>query len=410
MPALSVGGWQPKSGFGLDRPYQDGIFIRSQFMDNLRIEARENELKLVQMFGEKLGAGKSRPGERFMVPTQSNVAVGDVDDTVTTSGYTFPDYIATDGATITQSSDFSRKITSGASFVGIPLPLQAANEGQVELLVNQYRGCAMVFTKRFIDTAMGYVKNPSSAYSKKIRYAIMNDMEEYYWLTWLYTGPIAATAADYGTGVNSFTDSIGITNRTNYALTRTLTSINGASNLITPSTTGSVSGYSNSGNARFTSNQVPRLFGSTDADISFDVLARLEEHFNTRNVPQEGRGILCEPKGFNDIIYLPQFSDKDFYPGGNNPYANGKPAGKILTFNVDVSNVIQPAGASSNVNYEIAGTKGTLLYEVQQEPDLIIDNKLNKPELCIIVMATTRYGGVIQRPDHAAVIQTRTRA
>ena len=407
---IVAGSFQPYSGFGYDRSYQDGIFIRSQFMDELRIEARENDLKIIKMFGEKLGAGKSKPGERFMVPTQSNVAVGDVADTVTTSGFSFPDYIATDNATITEISSFSRKIAAGASFLGIPLPLQAANEGQVELIVNQYRGAAMVFTKRFIETAMGYIKNPSSAYAKKFRYAMNNDMEEYCWLTWLYTGPITNTAADYGTGTDSFTDAIGVTNRTNYALTRTLTSINGASNLITPTVDGTpTAGMSNSGNARFSTFSVPFLFGSTSADISYDTLARLEEKFNQRNVPMDGRAILCEPKGYNDIVNLPQFSRMESY-GKAGVMSTGRAAGQILTFDIDMTNVIQPAGASSNVNYEIAGSKGALLYEVANEPELIIDNMLGKPQMAIVVMAVSRYGAVVQRPDHTAVIQTRTRA
>lgn len=404
------GSFQPYSGFGYDRPYQDGIFIRSQFMDDLRIEARENDLKILSMFGEKLGATGSRPGERFMVPTQSNVAVGDIADAVTSSGYSFPDYIATDSPTVNNTNSFSRKIGAGASFLGIPLPLQDVNEGQVELVVNQYRGAAMVFTKRFIETCMGYMKNPSSAYAKKLRYAIMNDIEEYAWLSFLYTGPLTATASDYGTGFNSFTDAIGITNRTNYALTRTLTSINGAANLITPTANGSpTAGMSNTGNARFSTNTTPYLFGSTGSDISFDTLARVDEVFNQRNVPMEGRGLLCEPKGYGDIKYLPQFSS-EFLGGQTDVYKTGRLREKILNFEVGMTNVIQPAGSGSNVNYEIAASKGALLYEIAREPDLIIDNKLNKPEMAIVVMGTTRYGAVVQRPDHTAIIQTRTRA
>lgn len=409
MPASVSGGWQPTSGFGYDRPYQDGIFVRSQFMDNLRIEERQNELKIIQAFGEKLGAGTGKPGERFMVPTQSNVAVGDVNDAITTSSFSFPDYIASDAPTFTNLSTFSKKATAGATVVGIPLPLQAANEGQIELLVNQYRGCAMIFTKRFVETAMGYIKNPTAAYSNKIKYALLNDIEEYCWLTWLYTGPLTATAADYGTGLNSFTDAIGITNRTNYALTRTLASINGASNLITPTVDGTpAAGMSNSGNARFPTFAVPFLFGSAASDITFDTLSRLEERFNTRNVPLAGRAIVAEPKGYSDIRFLPQFCNNDLSPGAD-VMRSGRIDGKVLTFDVHMTNSILPA-TSSNVNFELAGSKGCLLYEIPTDPELIIDNKLNKPEMCQIVMAACRYGAVIQRPDHTAVIQTRTRA
>lgn len=407
---LAAGGFQPRSGFGFDRPYQDGIFIRSQFHEDLKIEARENDLKVVSMFGERLGASKSKPGERHLIPTQSNLAVGDVVDTITTSGFSFPDYIATDAPTITNLSDFSRKIGSGASFLGIPLPLQAPNEGQVELMINQYRGTALVFTKRFIEQCLGYVKNPSKAYASKIRYALNNDMDEYCWLTWLYTGPITPVVDDYGTGLNSFTDAIGLTNRANYQLTRTLTAINVGTNLITPTATGNVTaaGLSNTGNARFSSSNVPWLFGSTGTDISFDTLARLEENFNRRNVPFEGRGILCEPKGYNDIKFLPQYSEMRYGQDGT-PQKTGRVKGKVLEFSIDFTNVIQPANAASNVLYEIAGTKGTLLYEIDREAEVIIDDKLSKPEMAICVVAATRYGAVIQRPDHAAVIQTRTR-
>lgn len=411
MPNIVSGGFQPVSGTaGYDMPRQDGIFIRTQMAEEMRIEDRENELKLITMFGEKLGLSKSKPGETYLVPTLSNLAVGDVTDTVTSSGFSFPDYIATDAPTISQGNTFSKKIGAGTSMLGIPLPLQAANEGVVQLTVNQYRGTALIFTRRFVETAMSYMKNPSSAYGAKIRYAITNDMEEYCWLSWLYTGPITASAADYGTSANAFTDAIGLSNRTNYALTRTLTSINGASNLITPTSTGSpTTGMSNTGNARFSNYSVPWLFGSTSSDISFDTISRLEESFNQRNVPLEGRAILAEPKGYNNIIYLPQFANTKYYPGAGSAMSDSKIPGKILTFNVDYSNVIQAAGASSNVLYEIAGTKGVLLYETQREAELIIDNKMNKPELCTVVMATIRYGAVIQRPDHAAVIQTRTR-
>jgi len=414
VPSVVVGGYQPTTGFGYDRPYQDGIFIRSQFMDNLRIEDRENELMIINMFGERLGASKSRPGERYLVPTQSNLAVGDIADNVTTSGFSFPDYIATDSPTVTQISTFSRKIGSGASFIGIPLPLQAANEGQAELIINQDRGAAMVFTRRFIETAMGYIKNPTQAYSKKMRYALMNDIEEYCWLTFLYTGPITQVAGDYGaTGaITSFTDAIGINNQTNYALTRMLTSINGAANLITPFGTGFFQGsISNSGNSRFNANpNVPWLFGTTASDLSFDTIARLEEAFNKRNVPYDGRALVCEPKGYADIKFLPQFSNADYYPANKNTVMdNGRLNSEILSFQVGMTNVIQPAGAASNVLYEIAGAKGALLYEVAREPDLIISNMLDQPQLCQVVMATTRYGAVIQRPDHTAVLQTRTR-
>lgn len=411
MPGLTTGAFQnPYAGFGLDRPYQDGIFVRSQFMENLRIEERENELKILKMFGENLGAGKSNPGERFLVPTQSNPAVGDLLDSVTTGNYAFPDYIATDAPTIANTNPFARTIGSGATVLGIPLPLQAANEGQIELQVNQYRGTALLFTKRFIETAMGYIKNPTSAYSKKIKYVLMNDIETFSWLTWLFTGPITAVIGDYGTGANSFTDSIGVSNQTNYQLTRTLTAINSGTNLITPTSTGtSAVAFSNSGNARFSNYNVPWLYGSTNADISFDTVARLDENFNLRNVPDEGRGILCNSKGYNDIKYLPQFSSADYYDS-NGVYKSGKVGGKILNFDVDYSNVIQPATANSNVIYNIAGAKGALLYQISNQPDLIIEDMLRKPQLAIIVMATTRYGAVIQRPDHAAVIQTRTRS
>ncbi|TXH52389.1 MAG: hypothetical protein E6Q97_16165 [Desulfurellales bacterium] len=407
---IASGGLQPRSGFGYDRSYQDGIFIRSQFMDTLNIKARENEMKIVKLFGERLGAGKSKPGERFMIPTVSNPAVGDVTDTVTTSSYGYPDYIATDSPTITQTNDFSRKIAAGTTVLGIGLPMQAPNEGQVELIVNQHRGAAMIFTKRFLETAMGFMKDPSGTYSSKMKYSLNNDAEEYFWLSWLYTGPITATAGDYGTGLNSFTDAIGITNQSSYQLTRTLTAIGTGSNLVTPTSTGtSAVSFSNSGNARFSTYNVPWSFGSTSADISFDVLARLEESFNKRNVPMEGRAILCEPKGYNDIAFLPQFSNRDYKASTGDVYSTGRVGGQILTFAIDMTNVIQPAGASSNVLYEIAGVKGSLLYEFGRETELIMDNRLNKPEMCQIVMATNRYGGVVQRPDHTAVLVTRTR-
>jgi hypothetical protein len=413
MPGAGSGGFQPASGFGLDRTYQDGIFIRSQFMNELKIAERENQLKILDMFGEKLPRG-SKKGTRFMIPTLSNPAVGDVTDTITTGSFGYPDYVATDAPSITNTNPFSRKIAAGTAVVGIPLPLQNINEGQIELQVDQYRGCAMLFTKRFLDTALPWISDPNKAYGAKIKYALMNDIEEYAWLTWLYTGAITTTAGDYGTGTAAFTDAIGITNRTNYALTRTLTSINGASNLITPTTTGSLSGMSNSGNARFDQQQVPRLFGSATSDLTFDTINRLNIHFNQRNVPVNGRGILCAPKSYSDIAYLPQVSHRDYGAQNENVYRNADISARVLNFAVAQTNTIQAAGSSSAIEYNIAGVKGggqgesSLLYDIQQEPsNLIIDNRLDKAEQCLIVMATTRYGAVVQRPDHAAVLQAR---
>lgn len=408
MPGVSVGGFQPVSGsYGLDRPYQDSIFIRSQFLEDLRIEDRENELKILRMFGRKLGVAKVKPGERYMIPTQSNLAVGDVVDTVTTSGFSFPDAYATDSPTVTNTNTFSRKIGSGASNIAIPLPLQVPNEGQTELFINQYRGAAMLFTKRFVEQALSYVKDPGKAYSKKLRYAINNDAEEYGWLAWLYTGPLTAVVADYGTGANAFTDAIGITNRTNYALTRTLTSINGASNLITPTTDGApTAGMSNSSNARFSSNSVPFLFGSTASDITLDTLYRVDLQFNRRNVPYDGRGILTNPDGYSAIKFLPHFLEGELYSGADQ-MKTGKLGGKILNFEVDQTNVIQPATSGSNVIYSIAGVKGNLIYDFVREPDVIVDDRMDKAEMCTIVLGATRYGMVLERTDHAAVIQSR---
>ena len=408
MPNISVGGMQPVSGsYGLDRVYQDSIFIRSQFLEDLRIQDRENELKILNMFGKRMGVTKARSGERYMIPTQSNLAVGDVVDTVTTSGYSFPDAYATDSPTVTNTNTFSRKIGSGASNIAIPLPLQVPNEGQTELFVNQYRGAAMLFTNRFVEQAMSYVKDPGKAYSEKLKYSIKNDAEEYGWLTWLYTGPLTGVAADYGTGANAFTDAIGITNRTNYALTRTLTSINGASNLITPTADGTpTAGMSNTGNARFNTNSVPFLFGSSASDITLDTLYRVDLQFNRRNVPQEGRGILTNPDGYSAIKFLPHFLDSDLYPGGNQ-MQTGKLGGKILNFSVDYTNTIQPATSGSNVIYSIAGVKGNLLYEFVKDPQVIVDDRSDRAEMCTIVLGAVRYGMVLERPDHAAVIQSR---
>lgn len=393
------------SAFGAARTYRDGIFIRSVFLKELAIAQRLNEMVIAREAGTRVPQVTSKKGQRYTLPTKSIPAVGDVTTAFTTSGYSYPDYAAID--TFTATGDrFTQQIGAGTSVLGIPVPLQRINEGEVELLINQYRGLGLAFTRDYLEISM--LENPSQYYAEMIKYAMNNDMERYLWLACLYTGPLTETADDYGT---LFNDAIGITNKANFQLTRTLASINTGSNLITATTTGTASGMSNPTNSRFgtTPANVPWLFGSTSSDISYSTITRAWEKFDAVNVPVGQRKLIMEAKGYTDVSHLPQFVDTDVSGnGGGQVNYNGR-MGKIHGFETFMTNVIQPIGASSNVLYELAAGPDALAYGVQREPDLIIDDMLNKKEQALVLMSTSRYGAVVKRPDHIGIIQTRTR-
>lgn len=410
---ITPGSWSPTFGpsgvtspYGAARQYRDGIFIRSVFLKELAIAQRLNEMVIAREAGTRVPQVTSKKGQRYTLPTKSIPAVGDVTTAFTTSSYSYPDYVAID--TFTATGDrFTQQIGSGTSVMGIPVPLQRMNEGEVELLINQYRGLGMAFTREYLEISM--LESPSQYYAEMIKYAMNNDMERYLWLTCLYTGPLTETADDYGT---LFNDAIGITNRASYQLTRTLSAVGTGSNLITPNATGSAPSMTNPGNSRFGTSpaNVPWLFGTTTSDISYSTIVRLSEKFENVNVPLGQRKLIMEAKGYTDVSHLPQFQDIQIAGGDAAEKVNttGR-MGKIHTFDTFMTNVIQPTGSSSNVLYELAAGPDALAYGVQREPDLIIDDMLNKKEQALVLMSTARYGAVVKRPDHIGIIQTRTR-
>lgn len=410
--AVSPGSWTPTFGsggvtsaYGAARQYRDGIFIRSVFLKELSIQQRLNDLVILRVGGNRVPQVKSTKGQRYTMPTKSIPAVGDVTTSFTTSGYSFPDYAATD--TFTQAGDlFTKTIGAGTSVLGIPVPLQRLNEGEIELKIDQHRGLAMAFTKEYLEISL--LENPSQHYAELIKYAMNNDMERYAWLACLYTGPLTETADDFG---SLFNDAIGITNRASYQLTRTLASVNVGSNLITPEADGNSASMSNPTNSRFgtTPINVPWLFGSTSTDIGYTTITRISEKFDQYNVPEDARHLILESKGYHDVAHLPMFINKDVSEG-NGVNNSGRIRGTVHGFATHMTNVIQPTGASANVLYELALAKDSLDYGVQREPDLIIDDMLDKKEQAMVLMATARYGAVVKRPDHVAIIQTRTRS
>jgi hypothetical protein len=412
-PTISAGSFTPSFGaagvtsaFGGSLSYRDGIFIRTQLLAELGIEQRLNEMPILKNAGERVPQVTSRKGQRYSFPTKSIPAVGTVDQSFTTSSFSYPNYAASASVTVTGGL-FTKTVGTGASVVGIPVPLQRINEGEVILLINQYRGLGMAFTKEYLEISM--IENPTKYYGEMIKYALNNDMETYAWLVSLFTGPITETADDYGT---LFNDAIGITNKASNVLTRTLTSIGSGSNLITAQTTGVATGMSNSSNSRFGTSpfNVPFLQGSTTSDITYNTIARTSEVFDKQNVPLNKRFLFLDNKGYNDVSHLPEFVSADFGGKQSNVNDGGRLAsGTVHSFQAFMTNVIQPAGASSNVLYELAMGANALKYGVQREPDVTIDNLLDKKERALILVADCRYGVVNQRPDHTVVIQTRTR-
>lgn len=414
-PASAISGFNGitnTEGFGASRQYRDGVFIKSVFLKELSIKQRMNEL-IILMGMEKLPQVTAKKGQRYLLPTATAPAVGDVSTGYTTSSWSYPDYVATNDPTYTTSDPFTKIVGAGTSVLGIPVPLQRINEGEVELRIDQHRGLAMSFTKEFLEISL--LENPSQYYAELIKYAMNNDMERYAWLVALYTGPLTEVASDFDQAssavVNS--DAIGITNATNYLLTRTLTDVGGASNLVTATTTGTMAGMSNPTKSRFgaTPRNVPFLLGSTASDISYTTIARLSEKFDQYNVPLKGRTLKVDAKGYNDISHLPQFVNTQTAGSGGASDVNttARIKGTIHGFDVAMTNVIQPAGASSNVLYELAMGPDAMCYGVQREPSLAIDNMLDKKEQALVLMSTARYGVVGKRPDHMAVVQTRTR-
>lgn len=101
---VTTGGFQAYSGFGYDRTRQDEVFSRHQFLENMMISARENEFMFQKSFGKDIGSAKSKAGTTSIIPTQSNLAVGDVTDTVVTASPTYPDYVVTDSPTVTNTN------------------------------------------------------------------------------------------------------------------------------------------------------------------------------------------------------------------------------------------------------------------------------------------------------------------
>lgn len=403
-PTIALGGAGVTSAYGAARTFRDGIFIRSQFIKELTVESRMNQTVILKNAAERVPQVTSRKGQRYTFPTKSIPTVHDVTTSVVTSGYSYPDAYATD--TFTAGGDrFTRTGTAGTSVLGVPLPMQRINEGEIELYINQHRGLAMLFTREYLEISM--LDNPSSYYGGMIRYAMANDMDRYAWLAALYTGPITETADDYG---SLFNDAIGITNRANYTLTRTLTSVGVSSSLITATTDGIAASMSNSSNSRFgTSPQnVPYLVGSTSSDVTYSTIRRITRLMNANNVPQ-GRKIFADSKMYDDISHLPQFVHMDVAGKESTVNVDGR-MGNIHGFSVHDTNVIQPTGTSSNVLYGLAMGPDAMKYGVQREPDVIIDDMLNKKEQALVLMATARYGVTTQRPDHVFVIQTRTAA
>lgn len=414
VATLSAGSWTPTYGsggvtsaYGASRQYRDGVFVRTVFLNELAIQQRLNNLVILKNSGQRVTQVTNRKGQRYTLPTKTAPGVSDLNVAFTTQSFTFPDYAATDA--VTQTGDnFTKTLSTGNSILGIPVPLQRINEGEVELLINQQRGLALSFTKEYLETSL--LPNPSQHYAELTRYALDNDTERYAWLACLFTGPITETADDFGT---LFNDAIGITNKASYTLTRTLSSIGAGSNLITAQTTGTAPGMNNSGNSRFGSTpiNVPWLFGSTAADITYSTISRLSEKWDGYNIPIGKRNLFFEAKGYNDVAHLPQFINEAVAGGGGAEKFNeaARIGGRIHGFNVFLTNVIQPCGSSSNVLYELALADDTLAYGIQREPTLIIDNMLDKKEMAIVVLSTTRYGVTAKRPDHMAIVQTRTR-
>lgn len=415
MPPIVTGGGYIQSGLLQDYPRQDGVFSRTILEEKLKLKEHTAATPILNNLAYKLGSAK-KGGTKFLIPTISNPMIQDISDTVTTSSYGYPDYAATDTPTITQTNPQYRTGTAGTSVLGIPFTLQVPNEGVSELNLNQIRGGAMLFTKRYIQevTAM-MMKNPSEVYGDRFRKQLEVDMETYLWLCFLYTGPVTGTAGDYGTGVNSFTDAIGITNRANYALTRTLTSINGASNLITPNSSTSnapTSGMSNGSNARF-ANSVPRLYGSSAAPITFNTIQQAIVNFRNQvgaDISSMTPMLITNPKTYMDIALLPQFSARSMGAQNESVYQEGMLTANALSLKVAQTTAIQPAGSGSNVVYSIFGAKGadagmsSLVYDVAAEPTIVVDDMLERKEQAIYLGISGRYGGVLARPSDCAVI------
>lgn len=415
MPSVANGGVYLQNGIGYDLPRQDGVFNRTILEDRIKLKEHSAATPITSNLAYKLNS-MSKGATKRLLPTLSNPAIQDISDSVLTSGYSYPNYAATDAATFTQTNPQYRTATSGDSVLGIPFTLQAPNEGVVELNPNQLRGGAMLFTRRYLDEiTVPSMKNPSMDYGDLFRQQLAVDLETYCWLTFLYTGPVTATAGDYGTGVNSFTDAIGLTNRANYALTRVLTSINGASNLITPNSDTSnapTSGMSNGSNARFP-NSVPRLFGSSASPITFDVIQRAVVNFRNQvgaNITRMTPMLITNPKAYMEIAMLPQFSNADFGAQNESAYQEGVLRSNALSLRVLQTTAIQPAGSSSNAIYSVFGAKGasqelsSLVYDTVGEPEVIMDNMLKKKEMAYFLGAFSRYGAVLQRPTDCAVI------
>jgi hypothetical protein len=200
---------------------------------------------------------------------------------------------------------------------------------------------------------------------------------------------------------------------TSYALTRTLSAVGTGSNLITAQTNGTAPSMNNSSNSRWGNPpyNVPWLFGSTSTDISYTTIAKITQVFNSRNVPSGKRNIFVDSKGYADISHIPNFVNTGTDGKGQDAAGVNKTGmieGTIHGFNVYMTNVIQPTGASSNILNELAIGDDALAYGVQREPEIIIDNRLDKAELCMLLVASARYGVTGKRPDHIAIIQTRT--
>lgn len=396
---LSAGGFQPTTdrttgvtgNFGASRAYRDGIFIKTRWDAAFSVKQRIPHMALLNVLGKKMPI-QGKPGERYPIRTLSMPAVGPYTDNITTNSFTYPEYVGTDAPTF-GGTKFMRTATAGTTVLGIGFPLQAPNEGEAELFIDQYTGCAMLFTQRFLQTSV--VRSPDKEYIPLMRSAMDLDAEFYAQLVCLYTGPLTEVAGAYGTQLN---DAIGITNQTNYQLTRTLTAINSGSNLITPTTTG-VFGGAMTGTSRWLSvtggRNVPYLVGNPNQGITINTFRQMNRVLAGEFAP-DSRVLVVDPsKGYFDIINIPEAVNADVNRAPLSTNTSTPPKARFQGFDIHTSGAIRPMGASSNVYYGVAGIRNEgIAYGFQQEPDTVIDNRMDKSERCVIASSVQRYGMV----------------
>ena len=392
------------SGPSLGTAYRDNIFVTQQYVDSLNWIQRKPYRAITRLLGQKVNAPNK--GNTYQGYGLSRPSIGAYNQTITVGGSTFPALFNTNSTTITTNKYLSRN-TGGVSVIGVPFPMQTPNATRKTVQVDQFQGLAMVFDEIFLSqmtstTLMSDIKS-------LIAQTLDLDIEQYLYLAMLYSGPITETASNYG-AIGA--ESIGITNRTNSAIssTRDYTVINGASNLITPATisdlvngapvAGSMTGTSK--NATF--GNVPLLLGDAVSPLTETTLRQLLLYFAGCNL-DDSLALVVDPYGYNQLMQILTFVNSDISGKPNDYIKSRMPKDfDIYNFTVGVSNAIRPSGSNASL-YALAGAKGKSVQWIQGiEPDVWEDNRLDRAEKVIILGANQSYGAAAVTPHETAVV------